>query len=135
MKVKLVLSAAVLGLAQHCLAEPPPPMPAVPPPVVTTSVAYPTTYVWDGNEYVGVVGTDYYYLGPGNVWMVMSPAQHKRFDKWEAKHQDWRDHAIHNTRYRDMQSNRPQPMRYHNVPPDNQPIEPEVSPGSYGPPH
>ncbi len=135
MKVKLILSAAVLGLAQYCWADPPPPMPAVPPPVVTTTVSYPTTYVWDGNEYVGVVGTQYYYLGSGNVWMTMSPSQQKKFDKWEAKHSDWRSHATRNTRYHNMQKNEPQPMKYHPVAPDNQPIEPTVTPGQYGPQH
>jgi hypothetical protein len=85
-----------------------------PAPVVVTSV--PDSYVWDGNEDVGVVGDQYYYLGPGNVWMVMDAPRLHRFQGWEKGHADWRTHATHNVSYRNMgHANRPQPM--HNVPP------------------
>ena len=50
------------------------PVPAVtvqvPAPAVTVETTVPDTYVWDGVEYVGVVGTQYYYLGDGNVWLL-----------------------------------------------------------------
>jgi hypothetical protein len=74
------------------------PAPVVPAPVVTVGV--PDTYVWDGTEYVGVVGTDYFYLGPGDVWLPLDGPRIARFHDWERVHTDWRAHAIHNDRYR-----------------------------------
>ncbi|HEY1662201.1 MAG TPA: hypothetical protein VGI03_07265 [Verrucomicrobiae bacterium] len=70
-----------------------------PAPVVTVAVV-PDTYAWDGTEYVGVVGDQYYYLGPGNVWMVMDPGRLGRFHDWERGHADWRVHATVNEKYR-----------------------------------
>lgn len=70
-----------------------------PAPVVTVGV-YPDYYAWDGYEYVGFVGSQYYYLGPGHVWIVCEPWRLERFHGWERYHADWRDHAIHNELYR-----------------------------------
>jgi hypothetical protein len=83
----------------------------VSPPAVMAPV--PDYYVWDGSEYVGVVGDQYYYLGPGNVWFVMDPPRMHRFQGWERSHGDWRAHATRNTRYRDgdRDRDRTQPMR------------------------
>jgi hypothetical protein len=82
---------------------PPPPVVVVsapaPAPVVTVAVV-PDTYVWDGTEYVGLVGDQYYYLGPGNVWMVMDAPRLARFHVWVGAHADWRTHAIVNEQYR-----------------------------------
>jgi hypothetical protein len=100
-----------------------------------TITAAPDSYVWDGSEYVGVVGTQYYYLGPGNVWMVMDPPRLHRFQGWEKGHPTWRTHATHNVRYRNMDhAVRPQPM--HSGPPSKPNDVPErhVNPGQYGPP-
>src|ERR1700734_1499856 len=47
----------------------PAPVVTVPAPVVTVE-AVPDTYVWDGDEYVGIVGGQNYFLGPGNVWLA-----------------------------------------------------------------
>lgn len=94
-----------LTLMSGCVVEPyggvaveaPPP----PPPAVTVEVAVaPDYYVWDGFEYVGFVGGHYYYLGPRNVWVVCEPFRLSRFHDWERYHPDWRNHAIHNERYR-----------------------------------
>jgi hypothetical protein len=60
----------------------------------------PDSYAWDGYEYVGFVGDQYYYLGPGNVWLFCEPFRLERFHGWERGHADWRDHAIRNDRYR-----------------------------------
>ncbi|MGA9778894.1 MAG: hypothetical protein ACLPRE_05480 [Limisphaerales bacterium] len=49
---------------------------------------------------MGVVGGRYYYLGPRNAWIVCEPFRLARFPDWERLHPDWRDHAIHNERYR-----------------------------------
>jgi hypothetical protein len=69
-----------------------------PGPAVTVGV-YPDYYVWDGYEYIGVVGNQYYYLGPGNVWVVCDRVRLARFHDWERYHPDWHAHAIHNVHY------------------------------------
>jgi hypothetical protein len=80
---------------------PPPPAVVVQAPVpAVTVVAVPDTYVWDGTEYVGVVGTQYYYLGPGNVWLTLDAGRMARWHDWEKAHADWRTHAIRNELYR-----------------------------------
>lgn len=83
---------------------PPPPVsvetPTPPPPSVTVQVGVPDYYVWDGYEYVGVVGNQYYYLAPGDVWQPISHERWERFEHWEHHHRDWQEHAIQNERYR-----------------------------------
>src|ERR1700733_3935795 len=71
----------------------------VPEPAVTVQVV-PDSYVWDGTEYVGVVGSQYFYLGPGNVWLTLDGPRVARFHEWERGHADWRVHAIRNERFR-----------------------------------
>ena len=77
-----------------------PPVVVVPAPVVTVDVGVPDQYVWDGTEYVGVVGDQYYYLGPDHVWLVMDAPRQARFHDWARIHADWRTHAIRNDKYR-----------------------------------
>jgi hypothetical protein len=60
----------------------------------------PDSYVWDGTEFVGVVGTDYYYLGPDHIWLRADAPRLARFHDWERGHADWRAHAIRNDLYR-----------------------------------
>jgi hypothetical protein len=82
---------------------PPPPPPVVvniPPPAVTVTVGVPDYYVWDGYEYVGVVGSQYYYLGLGHVWLPIDPVRLARWNHWEKGHANWRVHATSNVRYR-----------------------------------
>ena len=76
-----------------------PPVVVAPAPTVTVE-AVPDSYVWDGTEYVGIVGSQYYYLGPGNVWLTLDGPRVVRFHEWEGRHADWRVHAIHNDRFR-----------------------------------
>jgi hypothetical protein len=76
---------------------PPPPAVVIAPPVVDVVPDY---YVWDGAEYVGVVGDTCVYLGPHHVWLAMPAARLAFFHDWEKGHHDWRDHAIENERYR-----------------------------------
>lgn len=127
---KLTLATAILSVATLTskagppvivVAPPPPPVVVAPPPPVvvpapgiTVTIGVPDTYVWDGYEYVGVVNGQYYYLGPGNAWMVMPPDRLVRFHDWERGHSDWRDHAIHNELYRrDAQGHdHPAPQRH-----------------------
>jgi len=101
-----ICSAMVLTLvlASGCIVEPrgrveyragvvvTAPAPAV--------VVVPDDYYWDGFEYVGFVGGAYFYLGPGNVWMRCEPWRVERFEGWERGHSNWREHAVHNDRYR-----------------------------------
>ena len=99
----------------------------------------PATYVYDGTEYVGMVGSQYYYLAPGNVWLPVDTTRLHRFQSWQMGHPDWRNHATRNVRYRNMGHMNPQPMSHRvPVPPNSdvikQPPHVEVSPGSYGPP-
>ena len=90
-------------------AAPPPPVYVAPPPAVVVGV--PDSYVWDGDEYVGLVGDQYYYLGPGNVWIVAEPWRIDRFHGWERGHPDWRGHATRNDRYRADAHGHVQPRR------------------------
>ena len=87
----------------------PAPVPMAPPPAVVVGV--PDDYVWDGYEYIGLVGDQYFYLGAGNVWLVAGPDRLERFHGWERGHADWRDHAIRNDRYRKEARGHVQPRR------------------------
>ena len=83
------------------VVAPPPPSPQVTVQTApATVVAVPDTYVWDGTEYVGVVGTDYFYLGSNNVWVPLDSSRMTRWHDWERTHTDWRQHATRNVQYR-----------------------------------
>lgn len=115
--LKPAISFTVMGIALALVYSGPavgqvvvtPPTVVVSPPVVMTPV--PEYYVWDGSEYVGVVGDQYYYLGPGDVWIIMDPPRMHWFEVWERGHGDWRAHATRNTRYRGGDRDRIQHMR------------------------
>ena len=76
----------------------PAPVPVAP--AVTVEVGVPDAYVWDGYEYVGVVGDQYYYLGPDHVWLTLDAPRLARFHDWARVHADWRANAIRNEKYR-----------------------------------
>jgi hypothetical protein len=114
---KITCAAAVIGLAAiTTIAAPPlivvqPPVVVVPPPPALTvqtpappgvsiTVGVPDNYTWDGSEYVGMVGDQYYYLGPGNAWLPMSGTRLVSFHDWEKNHHDWTKQAIRNDKYR-----------------------------------
>jgi hypothetical protein len=112
-QLKYMVPIAMAGLASMltCVAGPtiivtPPSVvvaPPTPPPVVVAPApveVVPDNYVWDGDEYVGVVGDQYYYLGPGNMWVAMDAPRLARFNVWARDHSDWREHAIRNEKYR-----------------------------------
>lgn len=142
---KYVLGLAAMGFAlgSPCLAgagvviggpsiviSPPavvvsPPLPVVvePPAVVVA----PDNYVWDGTEYVGIVGGQYYYLGPDNAWIVMDPPRMHRFNVWIGAHPDWRTHMTVNVHYRGNVGH-PQPMHDH-------PDQDHNDHNYHGPPH
>jgi hypothetical protein len=125
--MKYVIPLTTIGIAAAiaCVAgpsliiTPPTVVISAPPPVVVapTPVVAPDYYAWDGYEYVGVVGDQYYYLGPGNAWVVMDPVRLQRFHAWSGSHPDWRTHATHNVLYRNMdRHDAPQPMMHNNPP-------------------
>ena len=78
----------------------PAPVVTVQVPAPTITVAVPDTYVWDGFEFVGVVGTQYFYLGAGDYWLPCDSIRLTRFHGWERAHPDWRAHVIVNEHYR-----------------------------------
>jgi len=110
---RVVLRPLVVEPARRVVVVPAPPPPPAPAVVVVepAPVMIPDDYVWDGYEYVGLVGDQYYYLGPGNVWLVCDPIRFERFHGWERLHPDWRVHAIRNDRYRYDSHGRFQPRR------------------------
>ena len=131
MKTKLMLSIVAVGfafvLAPRCLAGGPiivvsPPQVVVsvpvPPPPVAVVVVAPDDYYWDGYEYVGIVGDQYYYLGSDNVWIVCDPVRLHRFHDWEGRNPDWHSHSIHNVKYRNMGHDRDKPQPAHESPKD-----------------
>jgi hypothetical protein len=78
----------------------PVPLPAVPDSGFTVNIGVPAFYVWDGSEYIGFIGDQYYFLAPGNLWLPLSGNRLNRFRAWEKDHHDWRSHAIRNERFR-----------------------------------
>jgi hypothetical protein len=92
-KTTICLYAAVTVLIAGCTVSVTPGTVEFAPPVVAV---YPESYVWDGYEYVGVRGGQYFYLNPGGVWLVADPVILDRFNGWARFHPDWRRSA---TRY------------------------------------
>jgi hypothetical protein len=114
----LVLAAAGgLALLSGCVVRPyarvgiEVPVVTVAPAVEVGPAMVPEAYTWDGVEYVGLVGDQYYYLGPGNVWLVAGPDRLAFFHGWERGHPDWRSHATRNDRYRQDARGHNQPRR------------------------
>jgi hypothetical protein len=106
----LTIISAPLLTAQPMVPPPPPPTPRVivpapaplpvPVPGVRVNIGVPDSYVWDGYEYIGFIGGEYYYVGANNLWLPLVGDRLKRFHDWERNHHDWRTHAIRNERYR-----------------------------------
>jgi hypothetical protein len=91
------LSGFIAALAAGCsVSVGPPAVYAPPPPAVGVTIGVPDSYVWDGVEFVGVVGGQYMYLGPGGNWLVCDRFRLDRFRGWERGHPDWRRTAIRN---------------------------------------
>ena len=96
-----VLTAQPLPPSQLVVRAPAPmPIPGTPSPEVVVNTGVPDTYAWDGSEYVGLIGSQYYYLGVGKLWLPLSGPRLMHFKDWEKIHHDWRVHAIRNERYR-----------------------------------
>jgi hypothetical protein len=93
---KVAVFGLIAALATGCTVSVAPPVVDVAPPVAEVSVGVPDSYVWDGTEYVGFVGGQYMYLGPGGAWLVCEPWRLERFHGWERGHPDWRRAAIRN---------------------------------------
>jgi hypothetical protein len=84
------------ALATSCTVSVAPPSLYVPPPAAVVTVGVPDAYVWDGVEFVGMVGGSYMYLGPGGVWLGCDSIRLARFHGWERGHPDWRRTATRN---------------------------------------
>jgi hypothetical protein len=82
------------------IVQPPAPVVTVQVPAPVITVAVPDAYVWDGFEFVGIVGMDYFYLGAGGYWVPCDSVRLARFQGWEKVHADWRAHATANVNYR-----------------------------------
>jgi hypothetical protein len=87
------------------------PVVTVAPAVEVEPVMVPETYAWDGVEFVGLVGDQYFYLGPNHVWLAAGPDRIAFFHGWEGGHPDWRNHATRNVSYRQDARGRTQPQR------------------------
>lgn len=100
MKLKNVrvmyLCAVVTALAGGCAVSYQPPSVSVSVPEPVVEVGVPPAYVWDGVEYVGFVGGQYMYLGPGGGWLVCDGVRLDRFHGYERGHPDWRRTAVRN---------------------------------------
>jgi hypothetical protein len=100
-----IMAAAgfALALVTACPAQSTPAASAQPPPPARTSPprspVVPRRYVWDGFEFVGRGGNQYFYLGPNNVWMVMDNARLRRFQEFQIANPNWQQNQIRNTRY------------------------------------
>jgi hypothetical protein len=119
----LTMAAGGLALVSGCVVQPNgqvglyvptvefAPAVVVAPAVEVEPVMIPEAYTWDGVEYVGLVGDQYYYLGAGNVWLVAGSDRLERFHGWERGHPDWRNHATRNDRFRKDARGHVQPRR------------------------
>jgi hypothetical protein len=113
----ITLAAGGLALVSGCVVQPNGavglyvPIVTFGPPVVVAPVMVPAAYTWDGVEYVGLVGDQYFYLGPGNLWLLAGPDRLERFHGWERGHPDWRNHATRNERFRKDSHGHVQPRR------------------------
>jgi len=100
MRIKNSRIACLVGftaaLATGCTVSVQPPTFYVPPPQAVVTVGLPDSYVWDGVEFVGLVGGQYMYLGPGGAWLVCDSVRLGRFHGWERGHPDWRRTAVRN---------------------------------------
>ena len=81
-------------------ARPATTVPAATPAAGLTQGAVPDSYVWDGSEYVGMVGHQYYYLNSHKYWAPMSQPGMQRFDAYAKTHPNWKSHCIRNLNYR-----------------------------------
>jgi hypothetical protein len=148
--LKYALPTVIVGgaVAVFCFAQPvvvtPPAITVTPPTVVVAApapapvvvVAAPADYYWDGTEYVGLVGDQYYYLGSDNTWIICDPIRLHRFQGWQHDHPDWHAHPTHNVNYHRM-AGPPHPAPMHAGPQDH-PV-PHDNPdhhdnGPHGPP-
>jgi hypothetical protein len=116
MKTKLFLTATLIGAATLSTRAGPDinVVIGVPAPVVVVApvILVPDVYVWDGIENVGIVNGQYFYLGPGDVWLTCDPDRLIRFHGWERDHADWQTHAIRNDSYRKDARGNVQPVRH-----------------------
>ena len=108
---KTALVLAVAGLATSvftsgCADKEPPA-----PPHVAVVGFVPDYCFWDGYEYVGWYGDDYYYWGPNRVWVVCDPVRVQRVNVFIRAHPNWNVRARPNVQYPVDAHGHPQPLR------------------------
>ena len=100
-KLKLALLIGITSIAAlPMMASPGVSVNVQAPGVSVTYGAVPETYVYDGSEYVGCVGNQYYYLNSHKCWVPMDRTRLARFQSYQKAHADWRTHATRNMNYR-----------------------------------
>src|SRR5580700_7206346 len=91
---KICLSIAMAALVSVCTANATPQGGEVAVAVSIPVVVTPTSYVWDGVEFVGEYNGTYMYLNTAGVWVATDPVRLERFQAWGRIHPDWRKTAI-----------------------------------------
>ncbi|HNX04719.1 MAG TPA: hypothetical protein PKI32_04420 [Opitutales bacterium] len=99
---RAALPAAFIGILSlaGCVVDSPPDSTTSTTVFVHNPDVIPDTYIWDGYEYVGFIGGNYYYLGPDDYWLICDNHRLDRFRHWERNHPDWRRHATRNDHHR-----------------------------------
>lgn len=81
-----VSALVALAVVSGCADKNPPP-----PPNVAVVGFVPDYCFWDGCEYIGWIGYDYYYWAPARrVWVICDPVRVQRADVWLQSHPDRR---------------------------------------------
>ena len=105
---------AALVLTAGCADKGPPP----PPPGVAVVGFAPDYCFWDGYEYAGWYGGEYYYWGPRQVWVVCDPVRSQRVNVWVKTHPDWRARTVPTVQHpvvevdRQPRPSHPSPVRH-----------------------
>ncbi len=114
----LVISGlAALAITSGCTDKEPPP----PPPNVAVVGFLPDYCFWDGYEYIGWVGTDYYYWSPRHVWVISDPVRVQRANVWMKAHPEWASHVANTAQPKPKIDNHPQVQHPPKPPPEPHP--------------
>ena len=97
--------AALPIMASPIVATETPMVPAATVPAATPAAgleagAVPSSYVYDGSTYVGLVGNQYYCLNVHKCWVPMNQTETTRFVAWQRSHPDWQAHTTKNLNFR-----------------------------------
>ena len=108
-KISLALVAsgmAIIGLTAGCADSEP-----SPPPRVAVVGFVPDYCFWDGYEYVGWYGDDYYYWGPHRTWIICDPIRVQHVKVYVQDHPNWGTRVRPNVQYPVDANGHPHPLR------------------------